>query len=824
MKKGFILTLAVLILAVVSLVSGYLMWVSFNTSRSLMRRYVDERNYRYSKLISRSMIYNIVKNPKSYSLDSPCDPSLKEAFTSYLKENSFVGYGWADVVENGVCEGETTVTFNFGSWKGWKVTLMKLRASTPVGILYAAVAQKGEEKFGDTFSWAFGREKSQTIPTATEVHSNAIYSPVNIDLGTTWMSQLRVYGPITSKKSLSIKAHNPEFHDEVIADTLETTIGWFGKASFYKDVYTKNLILSPGANLDFKSNLYAENIQGSGWNSKISVNGNLCASSVSLSNSGELEIGGDFSSYNIDISKMGHIDVGKSMKANSIHLSKIYNGVDVGNSIQTCDLDISGGYTSHVKAGSVVARSLYIDNTAKVEVKDVISNDATISNASNKVEIEKIKVERLAANGNNNFACESHLCASSNVSMVNNTSIDLNSMTVLGNFYVDQSKYRVTGESSIVKEYELDNLQNFRINGKTYTGYLTGNLSCWDGNGFEEKVFSPQKPDISSKCLKKGWNRIDQSVLNSIQPCPIDIPCPIQSCIEEAQDKFALIESTNDAFPSSDVYFSRVESMTEDYSKLCSLGSEKPVGVRFPEDSIVEIGGGNPMILEIKSKAGSYDISINYDVPAGECPAYNATIQCGDVTKSFKFNGVLLSEGDLDIGKNSAGFTKAKVIYGRLFLISKGSVSIYSPFRYYFLSSNSNSWPSRIEEAYESLLDSNPSNDENTYVEVVSNDDIGFLWKNWWFGGQNQITGEFVSLDGAVTDGGIWRNRLVLLGGVYAKRGMEVNPRSVTLITDKRLTVEGFYTCNGKIESVDYEPFTVPGSGTTTGFEMILVR
>ena len=105
---------------------------------------------------------------------------------------------------------------------------------------------------------------------------------------------------------------------------------------------------------------------------------------------------------------------------------------------------------------------------------------------------------------------------------------------------------------------------------------------------------------------------------------------------------------------------------------------------------------------------------------------------------------------------------------------------------------------------------------------------VDLAWQNWWFGGNNRISAEFISLDGKVVDKSLsfWRNKLTLLGGVYAKKGVEMDPQNLTLISDKRLTLPNFYTCNGQVSDVRYEPFSTNqnGSGGGESFDLEVVR
>ncbi len=822
MRDGAILTIAVLVLVVVSVISGYMMWISFNQAQTLAKQFMDEHERRYSKLISRSLIYSVIRKASSYQFtDYP--PSVKDDFVNYLRKNKFMGYGWVDTVENATDLKATTINFSGEPWDNWEVLLMRFRIGTNK-VMYVAKAEKKNKKFTETFTWAYGKIKGPTL-SATEVHENAVYSPEDVNLGGSfiWTNNLDVYGPIMTSKKLSVGSQHPRFHDTVVASSIETT-EWFGRAVFDKDVYTKSLYLNAGgANLKFNSNLYAENIQGDGWYSRISVKGNVCASSVKLSNSDGIEIGGNLSANDIDIEDTDHISVGGSMRSNNLKISHIWNGVYVRDDITSCNMDFSGRYTSEVQARTLNASNLYMDNVDNLILDSLNVGNATLTNSSGKIDVNDIRSISLKLDSNGKFYSNDYMCVNKDLLMTDNNQIELNRFTVLGNLTVDNSSYKVSDESSVVGRYEISNLWSINVDGDTYVGKLTGEQSCWGRNGFKKKVYSPETPDISSRCLKAGWQRIDRSLLESIRPCQVNVSCPVGTCFEEAEDKLEQLDHLKDPFPDSQEYFSSLSEVVEDTSELCSVGSENPVGIHFSSDVELEIIGDTLMELHFNSG----NIVVKYVVSGDECPPYNATIYCGNSMKNFKFNGVVFTDGSMTVGKAVTWPPqRTKTVYGRLFLIARNDISIYSPFVYDFLPRSTSRWPSAIEEAYEEWKNTGSGN--SSYIEVLAGGNVDLAWQNWWFGGNNRISAEFISLDGKVVDKSLsfWRNKLTLLGGVYAKKGVEMDPQNLTLISDKRLTLPNFYTCNGQVSDVRYEPFSTNqnGSGGGESFDLEVVR
>ena len=823
MKNGAILTIAVLILVVVSAISGYIMWISFNRAQSVAKQFMNEHEYRYSKLISRSLIYNVIHDVNNFEFES-YPPDIKSDFVDYLRKNQFVGYGWVDVAESATNIEATNVSFDGEPWKDWEVLLMRFKVDGNK-MMYVAKAEKRNQNFRETFAWAYGESRGRITWNASDIHINAAYSPENVSLGgsITWTNKLNVYGPIITKGRLSIGSQHPYFHDTVIASSMETT-EWFGRATFDKDVYVKNLYLNTGAKLNFNSNLYAENIQGNGWNSKINVDENLCASSINLSNSGGLEIGGNLSANSIDIEDTGYIEVDGSMRANDIKLSHIWNGVDVEDDITACSIDVSSGYTSKLQVDSLNASDLYLKNVANFNVDSLNVGDATIVDSNNNININNLEAVSLKFDNNEKLVNDDYMCVNKDLIMTGNTQIDLNRFTVLGNVILDGSRYKVSDESSIVGRYEISGVWNMSVNGETYVGDLTGSQSCWGSNGFKKKVYSPESPSIDPSCLKAGWQRIDRSLLENIKPCQINVPCPVHSCFEEAQDELERLDHLEDPFPDPEEYFSNLSGIVKDASALCSLGSDNPVGIHFSNDIRIEIVGD--AMMELHFKPGN--IVVKYPVSGNGCPPYNATIYCGSSMRDFKFNGVIFTSGNMTIGKNiDWPPQRTETVYGRLFLIAENNIGIFSPFVYDFLPEKPKEWPDEIEEVYEDWREDGSG--ETTYIEVLAGKDIDFFWENWWFRGNNRISAEFISLDGRISDISLhlWREKFTLLGGLYARRGVEIDPQNLTLISDKRLTLPEFYTCNGQINDIRYEPFSVTQNGTSSSsgeFDLEVVR
>ncbi len=809
MRRAAIMTIAVLILVVVSAISGFIIWISYNRSNSMMRTYSREYQMRYSKLISRSLLEIVMKDPTSYHLDECTDSTFKDQFREYLEKNRVVGYGWKNIVEDSTCVGETEISFDGDPWKDWKVDLAKLEATS--GIFYIARARRRESEF-EVFSWTFGRERRKDGPSATDVHNNVIYTPGSANVSGIWSHRLNAYGPIVVGDDLYLKSQNPVFHDEVIANRIVPTI-WFNRATFEKDVYTKELVLRTGNRMNFKSNLYVGNLHGAGLFLDLKVDENICASSINIDQtwSSKLETGGDLQTNEIRVNG-GVLEVDGNLKAVTATFLNVHQ-FEVDEKIESCSFEA---------------------NNVDLSAESMIVNSATLINTD--VHVEEVKSNEFKSTANSwgyGFECKNHFCVNGDAILkYRGYDMKFGNITVLGNFSVrgnglySGSKYIVSGESSIVKNFTLNDLRRVDVKGKTYAGSLRGSDINCSGGGFREKVYSPEEPLIPSGCLKDGWQLIPSASLDEIQPCSFS--CPTGTCFEEAREKFEEIEKAATPFPSPTEYFSKVERMVEEATALCSIGSDSPVGVKFDGDIQIEMDT-SPRRMEITIRklplSSAEGIKIRYD-PDDRCiprDYYDAEIICGSTTKRFKFNGIIFTEGDLTLGRGTWPFgSRYYTVYGRLFFIARGDITLEKPVRYGFLKGNSASrWRKQIDDIYNDIV-SGEKDFENTYTEFVAGGNITFSWA--WWRHSNSFTGEFVSLGGVVGDDRAWSPNSVLLGGIYAKNGVNFRSQGLTLITDKRLTVPRFYTCDST-ENTDYEPFEIESStNTNVTFEASIVR
>ena len=394
MRKGSIMTIAILVFAIIASIGGYMIWYSFNNMRNFSRLYIREHDIRYSKLISRSLIQKVISETDAYSFSS-CNSyfeEVKDDFVSYLEKNKVVGYRWADVASSSTCIGGTVITFDGTPWNQWIVDLVKLSYESSK-VFYVARARRENENF-DMFSWVFGKEVSSPPgPGATEVHSHSLFSGEDVSLPVRWVGEMDLTGPVSVNDTLYIpKSKKVHFKDEVNAKSIVSSNRWgYVKEVFFdKDVHAESVLIQKSNKVEFRSNLFVKNLNIGGnirhghWINDFTVSGTLCVENATIARVDEVDIN-NLNAGTLNIIRVNDVRIQGDLKAENVLMSDIWNSVEIMGDFVACNYATMLNNIKSLKGNNVYAKSLYINSRGRgidIDLEDgnIISDSAIIEN------------------------------------------------------------------------------------------------------------------------------------------------------------------------------------------------------------------------------------------------------------------------------------------------------------------------------------------------------------------------------------------------------------------------------------------------------------
>ncbi len=879
-RKGVSLAFVLIVLVLGALITTTLIMSSSNSLRRSVKFFEKSFKTRKEKLIADSFLEWALENGESYMGDlvpscSGWEPY--EKFLDYLSEyDDGTWYDLASNIEGCAKIDHEVIKDELSSVvpEDYLDSLEDSRLFYLKGATYSFIVSYADIE-GGQFSWAFGEFVSTSTSYTSPEYSPyyyTVFSAGNVWLNGGWANNMEVMGPILTSGELSPPRGfgSAHFHDIVVADKI-TNLGWGARTQFDDDVVTNEFKVLRGSSIDIKGRLYADKVElrgfwGGPWGANFEEG--ICATDVKIEKMRNLKIGKVLRGDKIEMKYIrgSGADLDAIVCANDLEISN-YNSFDFKLDVFATEIKIdsvSGSgvnfdgdviFNGHFKVsntyGDVTVKGVF--GPGRAEINHLTANlnllsksclNAFIANRFNTINVQDdLSVGELNVSGGyGNFGCGSHLCVGRDAKFSSVQSIKLATLTVLGNLDISRpTRYVVTGESSVVGDYKIYNVNNhFEIQGDTYVkGTLKSDCRRWmRSSGFYGDLYLVNDPEVNPACIHGTVYRIDPSEFDGLscgcnatfKSCPEDV----SNCFETAKATFDLIEHPVNVFDDFDEgkYFDGVKKNTKSFGELCSRGSSNPTGVYFERGAIFQLAYDEySNVMNIYEELN--DVLISFDVGSG-CPPYDATITCnfsGSSPRShgFKFNGLVFVDPNIMIGSSrrsrrlfgGGGHWRRSrdevfELAGNVTFVTWGKVYVYKHMRYRFLSPNTDLWYDEVKN----------TNYKDVY-SFIAHSDVK-IYPTFWTVPRSMdgVTGVFISLDDKV-EVPSYHWQFTVLGSMISKEDSRIyNSQNVRLILDPRLTRPGS-SCENLSVIVE-DPFSEysggSGGGGEGGFETWIRR